>query len=155
MTETGVSGDCRRVAVERQLTAVVKVEAPMNALPEAQRAARRKISAVLPTLEAGAVGNGITLWRPSVDGRLPMEPGVIVARDFPAQGEVVPSSLPAGRAAQFVLKGSYEGLPGGWRTLLGWCKAERLKLAGINWEIYGPWTEKIEDLETTLYALLG
>ena len=43
---------------------------------------------------------------------LAMEIGSIVARGFPAKGEVVPSELPAGRAAHLLLTGSFEGLPG-------------------------------------------
>jgi len=37
-----------------------------------------------------------------------------------------------------------------------WCQAEKLELAGINWEIYMPW-EGVDPakLETDLYALLA
>ena len=85
-----------------------------------------------------------------------MEIGTIVARPFPANGEVVPSDLPAGRAAHFLLKGPFDGMPGAWQTLFDWCTAEKLQLAGINWEIYMPW-QGVDPakLETDLYALLA
>ena len=37
-----------------------------------------------------------------------------------------------------------------------WCKAEKLELSGVNWEIYTPW-EGIApaEPETDLYALLA
>ena len=46
------------------------------------------------------------------------------------------SALPAGRAAHFQLVGPYDGLPRAWAALLAWCAAQKLKLAGANWEIY-------------------
>ena len=63
-----------------------------------------------------------------------MEIGTIVGRSFAAKGEIVPSDLPAGRAAHFQLKGPFDGMPGAWQTLFAWCQAEKLELAGINWE---------------------
>jgi len=60
-----------------------------------------------------------------------------VARGFAPRGEVVPSELPAGRAAHLVMTGSFEGLPRAWETLFEWCQKEKLQPAGINWEIYG------------------
>ena len=66
-----------------------------------------------------------------------MEIGRVVARSFAGVGEVVPSELPAGRAAHLSMEGGFENLPLAWQTLFDWCKAEQLSPAGINWEIYG------------------
>lgn len=147
---------CSIVTVERQLTAIVKASVPFAEIPGAQRSARAKVGATLPSLEAGPVGRPLTRFRTPADSRLDMEIGSIVARPFAAQGDVMPSDLPAGRAAHFQLKGSFEGMPGAWQTLFEWCKAEKLSLAGINWEIYSPW-EGVDPakLETDLYALLA
>jgi effector-binding domain-containing protein len=147
---------CSIVTVERQLTAIVRASVPFAEIPTAQRSARAKVGAALPTLEAGPVGRAHTRFRTTANSRLDMEIGTIVARPFVAQGDVVPSDLPAGRAAHFQLKGSFEGMPGAWQTLFAWCKAEKLSLAGINWEIYSPW-EGVDpaQLETDLYALLA
>src|SRR5260370_35687239 len=76
------------VTVERKLTAVIKALVPMNEIPQAQRSARRKIDAALKSLDIGPAGHGCTLWRPPVDGRLDLEPGVIVSRPFEPAGEV-------------------------------------------------------------------
>ena len=46
-----------------------------------------------------------------------MEIGTIVGRGFPPRADIVPSDLPAGRAAHFLLKGSFEGMPGAWQIL--------------------------------------
>lgn len=140
------------VATKRNATAVIRTTAAMTKLPEVQRSARARLAEVLPSLDVGPVGHGITLWPPPVDGHMSMEPGVLVSRDFAPKVDVVPSALPAGRAAHFVLVGPYDSLPGAWGRLLKWCKTEKLTLAGVNWEIYGGSAEKPE---TALYDLLA
>jgi hypothetical protein len=146
---------CTIVAVERQLTAVVRAKVPFAAIPQVQRSARAAVDAVLPAIDAGPVGRPLTRFRTPGDSALDMEMGSIVGRPFAARGEVVPSDLPAGRAAHFRLKGPFDGMPIAWQTLFDWCKAVKLELAGINWEIYMPW-EGVDaaKLETDLYALL-
>ena len=147
---------CRIVSVDRQLTAIVKASVPFAEIPAAQRSARSKVDAALPSLDAAPIGRSLTRFCTPSDGRLDMEMGSIVARPFAATGDVVPSDLPAGRAAHFQLKGSFEGMQGAWQTLFDWCKAEKLSLAGINWEIYSPW-DGVDPttLDTDLYALLA
>ncbi|MBL6618539.1 MAG: GyrI-like domain-containing protein [Reyranella sp.] len=147
---------CSIVTVDRQLTAVVRAKVPFPQVGKAQRAARAAVDAALPSLQAGPLGRPVTRFRTPAREELDMEIGTIVGRGFAAQGEVVPSDLPAGRAAHFQLKGAFDGMPGAWQTLFDWCKAETLDLAGINWEIYMPW-EGVDPakLETDLYALLA
>jgi effector-binding domain-containing protein len=147
---------CSIVTVERQLTAVVRAEVPFADIPKARRSARAAVDAALPALDAGTVGRRLTRFRTPAASALDMEIGTIVGRAFSAKGEVVPSDVPAGRAAHFQLKGPFDGMPGAWRTLFDWCNAEKLELAGVNWEIYMPW-EGVDPakLETDLYALLA
>jgi hypothetical protein len=141
---------CTIVAVERQLTAVVKAKVPFPEIANAQRSARAAVGAALPSLDAGPLGRPVTRFRTPAHDALDMEIGTIVGRAFAAKGEVVPSELPAGRAAHFQLKGPFDGMPGAWQTLFDWCKAENLDLAGINWEIYMPW----EGVDSGLFEVL-
>ncbi len=127
----------RIVTVERQLTAIVRAEAPFARLPDVQRAARAKLAASLPSLDVGTVGRTCTRWTPPANGVLSMEIGMIVAKSFDAEGDVVPSDLPAGRAVHFPMTGSFAGLPEAWETVFAWCRAQNLTPAAINWEIYG------------------
>jgi hypothetical protein len=147
---------CSIVTVDRQLTAVVRAKVPFPEIPMAQRSARAAVDAALPSLEAAPLGRPLTRFRTPATDMLDMEIGNIVGRGFAARGEVVPSELPAGRAAHFQLKGPFDGMPGAWQTLFARCQAEKLELAGINWEIYIPW-EGVDPakLETDLYALLA
>lgn len=151
-----MSQACSVVTVARQLTAVVKAEVPFAGIPAAQRASREKLNTVLASLDAGPLGRTCTRWHPPTGGKLGMEMGMIVARAFAAAGEVTPSELPAGRAVHLLLKGPFDGLPGAWQTLFQWCEAEKLKPAGINWEIYsdGQGIDPAQQ-ETELYALLA
>jgi hypothetical protein len=147
---------CSIVTVDRQLTAVVKTKAPFPEIPNAQRSARAAVDAALLSLSAGPLGRPLTRFRTPARDALDMEIGTIVGRSFAGRGEIVLSDLPAGRAAHFQLKGPFDGMPGAWQTLFAWCQAEKLELAGINWEIYVPW-QGVDPakLETDLYALLA
>ena len=147
---------CSIVTVERQLTAIVRAKVSFADIPKARRSARAAVDAALPGLDAGPVGRPLTRFRSPAANALDMEIGTIVGRTFAAKGEVVPSDVPAGRVALFQLKGPFDGMPGAWQTLFDWCKAEKLELAGINWEIYLPW-QGVDPakLETDLYAFLA
>ena len=127
----------------------------MDKMPETQRSLRFKLAAALPALGTGPVGSTFTLWHPPVDDVFDMEPGVIVSRSFAPKGDVVASALPAGRAAHFRFVGSYDGLPRAWAALLAWCAAQKLKPAGVNWEIYRDGDDDVLRPETSLYALLA
>jgi effector-binding domain-containing protein len=149
-----VTADCKIVMVRPEPTAVVRMTVATTGVREAQQAARAKIAAALPTLDCGVERYGCTLWHPPKAGRLYMEPGVIVSRAFAPAGDVVPSELPGGRAARYVMHGPYEGLPDAWKLLLDWVEARKLTPAGTNWEIYGDDHPDPAKLKVTLYVLL-
>jgi len=155
MTAKTESAYYRILTVERQLTAVISANVRMDKMAETQRSLRFKLAAVLPALGAGPIGPSFTLWRPPVNGVFDMEPGVIVSRSFAPKGGVVASVLPAGCAAHFPFAGSYDVLPRAWAALLAWCAAQKLKLAGVNWEIYRDGDDDVSQPETSLYALLA
>lgn len=143
------------VDVERQATAVVSCDVAFAGIRDAQQSARAKIATALPRLGAGKPGAAVTLTRMTGNGRLYMEPGVIVERSFAPEGDVVPSELPAGRAVRHLLLGSFEQLPQAWPALLGWCEAQGLKRDGRCWEIYGPQASGPAIQQTELFALLA
>jgi hypothetical protein len=146
---------CSIVTVERQPTAVVKAKVPFAGIPQPQRAARARIDAGLPSLDTGALGLTCTRWLPPQGGVLDMEIGTIVARAIVASGEIVPSELPAGRAVHYRMVGPFDGMGAAWQELFEWCQAEKLKPAGINWEVYGLTPADPAKQETYLYALLA
>jgi effector-binding domain-containing protein len=143
------------VTVEQQQTAAVKATVAMADLPKAERSARAKLADALPRLKVEPVGNSFTLCRMPKNGAMYLEPGVIVSRAFAADGDVVPSHLPGGRAVQQVLVGPFDQLPQAWPALFAWCAAQGHKLEGAFWQIYGPTAADPARQETTLYALLA
>jgi hypothetical protein len=81
--------------------------------------------------------------------------GAEVGGPFTGNGRVVPSSLPAGRAAMTLLRGqpSPEGLAGAHAAVRRWCAANDHELSGVRWEIYGHWREDQDPalFETEVY----
>jgi len=153
MAAKTTAGECSIVTVEHRLAAVATAQVPMGEIPQAERALRRQLMAAVESLDVGPLGAAFTLWRPPVGGRMDLQPGILVARTFAPVGDVMPSALPAGRAAHFVLVGPYDGLPAAWQRLFAWCAVQEVKLAGINWQIYAE--EDPAAPETSLHALLA
>lgn len=143
------------VTVERQHTAVVKTNVVFAELPEAERSARAKIASALPKLKIEPGGTSFTLCRMPKDGKIYIEPGVIVGHAFQADGDVVPSHLPAGLAVHHVLVGPFDKLPQAWPELFAWCGKEGHKLEGAFWQIYGPTAADPAEQQTMLCALLA
>jgi effector-binding domain-containing protein len=146
---------CSVVTVTRQPTAAVKGEVPYARMREAHQAARAKLIAARPMLAAGATGLFVTRTGMPAASGLYMEIGLMVEHAFPAVGDVVPSELPAGRAAHFHLVGGFENLPKAWPFLMGWVGEQGLTPAGINWETYGETAADPAQQVTDLYMLLA
>ena len=147
------TGECSIVTVERQLAAVIRAQVRMPEIPRAERTMRAKLDAAIATLDVGPLGAAFTLWRPPVDGRMDLQPGILVSRPFVPVGEVMPSALPAGRAVYLLLVGPYDGIPAAWQKLFAWCEQEGLRRAGINWQVYDE--DDPAQPKTSLYALLA
>lgn len=143
------------VTVERQVTAAIKCSVPLSRIPDAERSLRRTLDAALPSLDTGALGREVTLWRTPVNGQIAMELGVIVAHSFEPEDYVICSELPAGQAVHHLLAGPFDKLPAAWQTLFEWSAKEKHKLAGVNWQIYGERAEDPAQQQTFLYALLA
>ena len=146
---------CSIVTVERQITAAIKCNVPLSRIPDAERSVRRTLSATVPSLDTGWLGSEVTLWRTPVNGQISMEPGVIVAHAFEPEDYVICSELPAGQAVHHLLVGPFDNLPAAWQMLFEWCSKENLKLAGVNWQIYGERAADAAQQQTFLYALLA
>jgi hypothetical protein len=56
--------NCSIVTCAHQFTAVVKVAVPFTGIPEAQRTARARLAAILPSLATGPLGSSCTRWAP-------------------------------------------------------------------------------------------
>ena len=92
---------------------------------------------------------------PRTDGRMHVEYAVQVRRPFARTGDVFASATPAGRIATATHVGPYERLGDTHGAVQRWCSANGHPLAGIDWEIYGDWTDDPTKLETTVCYLLA
>ncbi len=84
-----------------------------------------------------------------------VEVGVERAEPCPLTGRVVPSSLPAGRVAMTVHRGSYARLGSAHRAVMDWCAEQGLPLTGARWEVYGPHSDDPAEVWTEVYWLLA
>jgi effector-binding domain-containing protein len=98
-------------------------------------------------------GRNIMLYRDDVPN---VEVGAEVAGSFAPHGRVIPSTLPAGRAARGVSRGapSPEGLHAAHTAVLDWCAANGHEPTGVRWEVYDHWRDDPDRFETEVYWLL-
>ncbi|GAA1004987.1 hypothetical protein Aple_035660 [Acrocarpospora pleiomorpha] len=83
-----------------------------------------------------------------------IEIGVELPHPCPLTGRVVPSTLPAGRAATTVHRGPYTGLASAHQAVLTWCTTQDLQPLGPRWEIYGPHHDDPTKTQTEVHWLL-
>jgi len=102
-----------------------------------------------------APGRNVMLYLDDVPN---VEVGAEVNASFARAGRVVPSSLPAGRAAVAVARGepSAASLAVTHAAVRDWCTAAGHALSGVRWEIYDHWVEGRDpaQFETEVYWLL-
>jgi effector-binding domain-containing protein len=101
-------------------------------------------------------GRNVMLYK---DDSPSVEVGAEVSGSFTGNGRVVPSSLPASRAATAVARGapSLKGLAHAHAAVRDWCATHGHTLSGVRWEIYGHWLEDQDPdrFETEVYWQLA
>jgi effector-binding domain-containing protein len=101
-------------------------------------------------------GENVFLYHHPADMGSPMEVdfGVEVTRPFARAGEVFASQTPAGSVASALHVGPYERLGETHAAIHAWAAANQRTFAGKSWEIYGDWTDRVEELKTRVEYLL-
>ena len=143
------------ITVPPRLAAVVRQTVSMAQMPQAQRHARSAIEALVKSGAVVPASPPLTIWRATEGGKMDYAPGIFVETSFDASGDVTILTLPAGRAAHFVLDGPYEELGAAWQHLLADCRRQGIELSGLNWEIYAPPPATSAHPRTELYSLLA
>jgi hypothetical protein len=87
-----------------------------------------------------AAGRNVMLYRDDVPH---VEVGVELASLFASDGRVVPSALPAGRAARAVAVGppSARTINDAHDAVVAWCEANGWVRTGCRWEVYAHWAD--------------
>ena len=145
--------DMQVVSVAAQPTAIVRTHVLPAEMGAAQRRARSLLANALKDADVNIPAQAFTMWRPGSNGKIDYAPGIFVPQSMQAAGDVSLYTLPEGRAAHVKLIGGYEALPGAWQHLFESCKAQKLELAGVNWEVYAEAGSGAA--QTDLYALLA
>jgi effector-binding domain-containing protein len=85
-----------------------------------------------------------------------IEAGIVVPEGTKGDGDIVASSLPAGKTAFAVHVGPYEDLPKTYAAIVDWAKTKGLTTQPIAWEVYitDPGNTKPNELKTEVYVLL-
>jgi effector-binding domain-containing protein len=147
--------DMKVVSVAAQPTAIVRTHVTPPEMQAAQRRARSLLANALKDADVNTPTQAFTMWRPGSNSKIDYAPGIFVPQSMQAAGDVTLYTLPDGRAAHVKLTGGFEALPNAWQHLFASCKAQKLELAGVNWEVYAEAGAGSDATETNLYALLA
>ena len=144
------------VTIERTAecpTAVVKANTTWREFPALWRTILDEVWAFLrarPGLRTE--GHNVMLYRSGIRGvEVAVEVGVQVTDSFEAAGRIVPSRLPAAEAATTVHTGTPAEIGAAHDAVRAWCSAQRRKLTGVRWEIYGDPDPQTGHFEVAVY----
>jgi len=141
----------REVETHGQPTAVVVEATTWEVFPTVWPRLLETVWAAVRSRDEISPNRNVMLYKDDVPN---VEVGVEVAKPIPDLGAVVPSSLPAGRAAMTTHLGSYSDLGLAHGAVIKWCESQGLERVGPRWEIYGHWREGSADQEVEIYYLV-
>jgi effector-binding domain-containing protein len=140
------------VDVEARPTAVVAATTTWREFPALWG---RLSGEVWECLRAGGIDRGCPNVMLYLDDVPHVEVGVLLTRPCPLTGNVVASTLPAGRVVTTVHRGSFGELGGAHDAVVGWCAAQGLRLDRTRWEIYGPHRDDPAEQQTQVFWRLA
>jgi hypothetical protein len=132
-----------------QPTAVVAERTSWAAFPALWPRVLDEVWAAVRSSDGIAPGRNVMLYLDDVPS---VEIGVEVAGPFEAIGRVVPSALPAGRAA--TARGWVKDIAAPHDAVVAWCEARGLARTGVCWEVYGHQREGSADVDVDVFHLL-
>src|SRR3954464_6294985 len=112
---------------------------------------------VYAAAKSGAIaldGQNIFVYRAGPSDMVEVEFGVGAKAPFAPIGRVMYSAVPGGEVATTTHWGDYALLGAAHQAVVDWCGAERRRLAGISWEVYGHWDDDPAKRRTDIYQLL-
>lgn len=124
------------VTLEEAPTAVIRGTVPMDRLGTFFDGAFGRLPRAITEQGARVVGPAFARYFGPPGDTVELEVGFPTDRPVDDSGDVVASSLPAGRAARLVHEGSYDGLSASWERLGTWVQQQGLVGDGAFWEVY-------------------
>lgn len=134
-TETGAS-EPELVTLEGATTAVVRGVVPTARLAGFFDRSFRAIPAAIAAQGITITGPAFAFFRGAPGETADLEVGFSTHGTVRAEGDVVASSLPAGRVARLVHSGAFDELGTSWARLESWIGRQGLTPAPVLWEVY-------------------
>ena len=146
--------DVREVSVAARPVAGVRAQVPPGRVAQEFG---RYLDQVYAAARTGALkldGQNIFIYRAASADELTVDFCVGITASFDPVGAVLPLETPSGVAAMTTHHGEYGRLSEATAAILAWCHANKRKLAGPSWEVYGHWHANPAELRTDVYYLL-
>ena len=135
--------------------AVVRRQATLAQLGGVITQACGTVWKVVQARKVQGAGRHVTVY---LDDVFNLEIGVELEAPFDGEGEVIPSSLPAGQVAATTHLGPYQRLIDAHHAIHRWCEANHREPVRPCWEIYGHWLDEWNTnpalIRTDVYYLL-
>ena len=117
-------------------TAAIRRTVPMDEMASFYDTAFRTLVEALDRQGIAPAGPAFGLYHGAPTETADVEAGFATDRPVEADGDVVASSLPAGRVARLVHRGAYDALGESWERLHSWAVAQGLQPGSTMWEVY-------------------
>jgi effector-binding domain-containing protein len=137
------------LVVAAQPTAVVRGTTSWAEFPALWPRLLDEVWAAVRSSGAIAPGRNVMLY---LDDAPSVEIGVEVAGPFAPIGRVVPSALPAGRAA--TAHGTVGEIAAAHDAVIAWCDDRGLERTGVRWEVYGHERDESAGVDVDVFWLL-
>lgn len=124
------------VRTETVMVAAVRATIPMTEITGFFDRSFTELASALAGQQVEPAGPAYARYFGVPGDTVDVEVGFPVTEPVRTQGEMYPTSLPAGRVVRTVHQGSYDGLSDSWRALWEWIVARGLDPADELWEVY-------------------
>jgi effector-binding domain-containing protein len=124
------------VEMAERPTAVIRGVVPAEELPSFYDRSFPALFRAAQEQGVSPVSAAFGLYRGLPADTVDLEVGFVTDRPVRPDGDVVPSTLPAGRVARSVHAGGFEGLGASWEELRSWMHEEGLTPGPVFWEVY-------------------
>ena len=124
------------VDVPAATTAIIRGVVPLSELRDFYDRSFSQLAATTGTQGVEIVGPTFGLYHGQPTESADLEVGFVTSTAVTPAGDVEAGSLPGGRVARLVHRGSYDGLGTSWERLRSWMEDRGLTLGPVFWEVY-------------------
>lgn len=124
------------VTLQPTTAAVVRATVPMSELTAFFDRAFHAVMEAVQAQDASITGPPFAIYYGMPSETVDLAAGFPVTAAIEPSGEVTPSELPGGQAAQLLHVGSYDSLEGAYGQVIAWMGAHGHRPAEVMWESY-------------------